>query len=207
MNHIIEELNLLSEIALKAYTQGLAAGSGGNVSIRLGERIYISPSGVCLGELSKEDYICLDLNGTQLSEGKPSKETGMHLECYRSRPDIGSVIHLHPIYSIAATCSRSINGAGGIPVYTPGYALRIGRIPVIPYLKPGSEALARAVSDTISCRDSVLLGNHGAVTVGTNPADAFHLIEEIEENAQIAVLLGRDGIAMTDEQIAEMNGR
>lgn len=201
------ELNLLSEIARKAYAQGLAAGSGGNVSVRLGERIYISPGGVCLGELSGEDFICLDLDGTQLSEGKPSKETGMHLECYRIRPDIGSVIHLHPVYSIAAACSGSINGKRGIPVYTPGYALRIGRLPVVPYLKPGSKELACAVSEVISQRDSVLLRNHGVVTVGAGPVDAFHLIEEIEENAQIAVLLGKDGITMTDEQIAEMNGQ
>ena len=75
----------------------------------------------------------------------------MHLACYRSRPDILCLFHLHSPYSIAVACRRQEDRgpAMGMPAYTPGYAMRVGRIPVVPYYRPGSRELAEAVSGVI----------------------------------------------------------
>ena len=174
----MDRKNMLERVvkaARKAYMKGFAAGSGGNVSIRIQGQVYISPSGICLGDLTQEDMIMLEADGFATPADKPdsgrrrpSKEAGMHLACYRSRPDILCLFHLHSPYSIAAACRRQGNGspATGMPAYTPGYAMRVGRIPVVPYYLPGSRELAEAVSDVICSRDSLLLANHGMVAAG-----------------------------------------
>ena len=159
----MDKKNMLERVvkaARKAYMKGSAAGSGGNVSIRIQGQVYISPSGICLGDLTQEDMIMMEADGfappadkPDSGRRRPSKEAGMHLACYRSRPDILCLFHLHSPYSIAAACRRQGNGsrATGMPAYTPGYAMRVGRIPVVPYYRPGSRELAEAVSDVI-CR-------------------------------------------------------
>ena len=147
----MDKKNMLERVvkaARKAYMKGFAAGSGGNVSIRIQGQVYISPSGICLGDLTQEDMIMLEADGVappaDMSDSgrrRPSKEAGMHLACYRSRPDILCLFHLHSPYSIAAACRRQGNGspATGMPAYTPGYAMRVGRIPVVPYYLPGRD--------------------------------------------------------------------
>ena len=91
-----EMLERLVHAARRAYMKGFAAGSGGNVSIRVQGRVYISPGGICLGDLGTEDMIALGADGeSPAGSRRPSKEAGMHLACYRSRPDIRCLFHLH----------------------------------------------------------------------------------------------------------------
>ena len=106
-------LERVAKAARRAYMKGFAAGSGGNVSIRIQGQVYISPSGSCLGDLTAEDMIMLEADGFVPPAGgpdyggrRPSKEAGMHLACYRSRPDILCLFHLHSPYSIAVACRR-----------------------------------------------------------------------------------------------------
>ena len=203
----MDRKNMLERVvkaARKAYMKGFAAGSGGNVSIRIQGQVYISPSGICLGDLTQEDMIMLEADGVAppADMSDPGKEAGMHLACYRSRPDILCLFHLHSPYSIAAACRRQGNGspATGMPAYTPGYAMRVGRIPVVPYYLPGSRELAEAVSDVICSRDSLLLANHGMVAAGKSPEAVLATAEEIEENAHLTILLGDRGIPLDEEQ-------
>ena len=202
-------LERVAKAARRAYMKGFAAGSGGNVSIRIQGQVYISPSGGCLGDLTAEDMIMLEADGFVPSAGgpdyggrRPSKEAGMHLACYGSRPDILCLFHLHSPYSIAVACRRQEDRgpATGMPAYTPGYAMRVGRIPVVPYYCPGSRELAEAVSDVICSRDSLLLANHGMVAAGKSPEAVLAVAEEIEENAHLAILLGDQGIPLDEEQ-------
>lgn len=204
-----EMLERAAKAARRAYMKGFAAGSGGNVSIRIKGQVYLSPSGICLGDLTAQDMILLEENGSPSPAGgpgsgrrRPSKEAGMHLACYRSRPDILCLFHLHSPYSIAAACRRQVDADPdmGMPAYTPGYAMRVGRIPVVPYYPPGSRELAEAVSLVICSRDSLLLANHGMVAVGKSPEAVLAAAEEIEENAHLTLLLGDRGIPLDAEQ-------
>ncbi len=204
MDDINIRLNELIQIAHTAYNKGFISGSGGNLSIRCRDGFYISATGAYLGSLTLGDFTHMDFEGRILEGRKPSRETTMHLECYKRRPDIQSIIHLHPVYSIAVTCLKNSESSCGMPVYTPGYALRINAIPVIPYFKPGSLELATAVAEGIENRDSLLLKNHGVLVVGQTPQKAFGIAEEIEENAHIALLLKEEGVPMSQGQIEEM---
>lgn len=204
MDDINIRLNELIRIARLAYDKNFTSGSGGNLSVRCEDGFYVSATGSYLGSLTLEDFTHMDLEGRVLEGRKPSKEAVMHLECYKRRPDIQSIIHLHPVHSIAVTCLKGSDPSCGMPVYTPGYALRINAIPVIPYLKPGSVELAMAVAEGIQNRDSLLLKNHGLLVVGKTPQAAFGIAEEIEENAHITLLLKEEGVPMSREQIEEM---
>lgn len=198
-------LEELIQIAHQAYNRKFTSGSGGNLSIRCGDKVYISCGGSYLGSLTEEDFTCMNLQGEVLSGKRPSKEALMHLECYRRRPDIQSVIHLHPVYSIAVTCLKHSDPECAMPAYTPGYALRIDKIPVVPYYRPGSMELALAAAEKIEKRNSILLKNHGLLTVGADAQTAFGLAEEIEENAQISLLLRDGGVPLNPEQIADLS--
>lgn len=201
-----DRLEQLAEAARQAYIKGFAAGSGGNVSIRHNGHIYISPSGLCLGKLGAEDLIPVDPDGRTAGDRRPSKETGMHLECYRRRPDIQCVFHLHSPYSIAVSCRRQAGPVMnlGMPAYTPGYAMRVGSIPVIPYYRPGSGELAQAVADVIRSRNTLLMANHGMVAAGNDPQTVLSIAEEIEENARLTMLLGEQGQALSARQTEEL---
>ena len=199
-----KKLELLIEVSRRAYEKGFTSGSGGNVSIRDGDIFYISSTGTCLGNLHKDSFTCMDLDGNILSGPKPSKEFTLHMECYKRRQEVQCIFHLHPIYTIAAGCREGIDPSCGLPVYTPGYALRVNAIPVIPYFRPGSQELAKETAKVLETCDSALLKNHGVIVVGQQPERVFGLIEEIEENAHIALLLGDSGNPMTESQIREI---
>lgn len=185
---------------------GLVYGSGGNVSVRVGDRFLITPSGRSLESLEPGEAVELSADGSYTGSLKPSSEFRMHLACYRARPDIVAIVHTHSVYAVAISCLRGADPDKAMPVYTPGYGKRVGALPMIPYFTPGSEPLAAEVSRIIGGRNSVLLKNHGVVAVGKTWEAALNLAEEIEENAQLTLLLGERGEELSAEQIAALAG-
>lgn len=180
----------------------LVSGTGGNVSFRVGDQILITPASIALETIDQDSICVVSLNdGTVLNALKPSKETLMHLQCYRERADINAVVHVHSVYSVAIASIPQFIENGKVPIYTPGYGLRIGDIPVLPYQRPGSVELAEEVSQAIIYRDSVLLANHGVVTVGKTLDGALNLIEEIEKNAKIFFITNGMAKALTSEEV------
>jgi 3-dehydro-4-phosphotetronate decarboxylase len=167
----------------------------------MGDRIVITPTGGCLGTLREEDLAAIDFSGSLIGAAKPSKEWRMHLSCYR-RADVNAVFHVHSIYSVAISCLKQIDLACAMPIYTPGYAVRVGRLPAVPYLPAGSAELAEKVGDVIATRDSVLLANHGVLAVGSSFAQAFNCLDEIESNARLHAILAGRGTVLDDEQVA-----
>ena len=182
--------------------KNLVFGSGGNVSVRVGDIVLITPSGRSLESLTVEDVIELSFDGSFKGEGRPSSEYKMHLGCYQVRPEITAVVHTHSLYATAVSCLKDLDPEKAMPIFTPGYGKRVGALPVIPYLTPGSRELADMVSQTIAKRNSVLLKNHGLVAVGKDWESALNLAEELEENAQITLMLSGRGEELTPQQLA-----
>lgn len=93
----------LTRYSRRIVERGLAAGPGGNVSVRDGERIWISPSGFPLDLIERDDWVPMEIESGRIErEGpRPSSEFEMHLEIYRARPDVNAVVHTHPLYSTA----------------------------------------------------------------------------------------------------------
>lgn len=186
------------------HNKGLVSGSGGNISVRQGNEIWITPSGMSFEMLKLGDIVRINMDGEYEGNIRPSKEISMHLNCYKTRENIKAVVHVHSVYAVALSCLKNTDSNCVMPMYTPGYSLRVGNLPVLPYMIPGSMMLAQASAEAILNRNSVLLGNHGLLTVGSTIEEALNLAEEIEENAQIHFIVGDKGQALNQQQVEQL---
>jgi L-fuculose-phosphate aldolase len=164
------------------HQKGYLAAYDGNVSVRLDAgRVLVTPSGVHKGFLEPGDLLEVDLEGRKLSgDGAPTGELAMHLEAYRQRPDARAVVHAHPPVSIALSLSRKrLNG------FLPEVTLSVGRLEVVPYARPLTDELARAVGRALSRSDAVILERHGTVAVGKDVPEAYAFTERLEHAAYV----------------------
>ncbi|GFN22668.1 MAG: class II aldolase/adducin family protein [Thermoanaerobacteraceae bacterium] len=182
----------LVEVCHLLYQRKLVSSTGGNVSVRTERGLYITPTGYSLGELTRDDIVEMDLEGNVLSGGRPSKEWRFHTSLLKLREDVNAVIHAHPTYAVAVSCRKDLELADAMPALTPGYLVRVGKLPAVPYAPPGTEDLARSVEDVLRDHHAVLMQNHGVTVVAKDLRYALILLEEIEENAHLYLLLGRD---------------
>ncbi|MAI45856.1 MAG: aldolase [Hyphomicrobiaceae bacterium TMED74] len=195
--------------AKSLFERGLTHGSTGNISVRLDDGGWLmTPSGSSLGTLDPVKISKLDVNGRHLSGDKPTKEAFLHTTMYDQRPTSGAVVHLHSTYSVAVSSLHDIDHHNCLPPITAYYAMRIGKLPLVPYYPPGDEALAEAVGDLASEHHAVLLANHGPVVAGNSLSAATDAIEELEETARLFLLLqGQRLRTLTGEQVDELQRR
>ena len=186
MERLEEKLKQAVWIAHSLFQRGKTAGSTANMSFRNGDKIYVTGSGTCFGTLLEDEFAVIDLNGSHIDGIKPSKEYPLHLSLYQERSDIEAVIHTHSFYSTIWSCLPHENEQDCIPQYTPYLKMKLGTVGLIPYAKPGSEALFAAFKERIKDSDGYLLKNHGPVVGGRSLKDAFFALEELEESARVA---------------------
>lgn len=181
--------------------KGLTCGSGGNISLMCDDGVLITPSGKSFESLSASDFVLLREDGSYLSCNGlvPSKEWRMHLMCYKKNT-VRAVVHLHSTFSVILACSNNINKECAIPIYTPGYGMRVGRLPLIPYATPGSQELSTMVYSALKSHKAVLLQNHGYIVTDSSLESAINTAEEIEEEAKLHVFLRGQGITLTGVQ-------
>ena len=184
-----EKLETAIWIAKSLFDRNRTTGSSANMSFAQEEKIYITQSGSCFGTLKAEQFAVLDMDGNILSENKPSKEWPLHLQIYQKKPETGAVIHTHGSYAVLWSFVPCENENDVITDHTPYLKMKLGTVGMIPYEKPGSEALFKAFGDRVENSDGYLLKQHGAVVPGKNLLDAFYSIEELEESAKIAWML------------------
>jgi ribulose-5-phosphate 4-epimerase/fuculose-1-phosphate aldolase len=187
------------------FARGLTAGSSGNVSVRTEDGWLMTPTGSSLGRLDPARLAKLDATGRHVTGDAPTKESFLHRVMYEERPRSGAVVHLHSTHSVAVSCLAGINPADVLPPITAYYVMRVGRLPLVPYFKPGDRALAEAVRGFAGKHHAVLLANHGPVVAGTDLDAAANAIEELEETAKLFLLLhGHRTRFLTQEQAAEL---
>ncbi|WP_411705085.1 aldolase [Edaphovirga cremea] len=180
----------LVNYARSLFQRGLSSGGSGNISAKLPDGGFlVTPTNSCLGELDSQTLSKLDAEGNYLSGDKPSKEVPMHLAMYRARPACGAVVHLHSPYLTALSCLTNIDSENCLPSITPYYVMRIGRLPLLPYMKPGDQAIAVALAETARDHNAVLLANHGPVVTGSTLREAVFNAEELEDTARLYFLL------------------
>jgi ribulose-5-phosphate 4-epimerase/fuculose-1-phosphate aldolase len=193
------------EIGRNLYTRGLSPGSSGNVSVRLENGWLVTPTNSCLGELDPSRLSKVDGDGKHLAGDKPSKEQFLHLAVYRSRPDAGAIVHLHSTHSAAISCLEGLDPRSCIPPLTPYFVMRVGQLPLVPYFRPGNQALGKKIEELAKGHAAVLLANHGPVVSGKNLDHAMYAIEELEETAKLMLLLHGHRVRSLDEaQIQEL---
>lgn len=127
----------------------------------------------------------------------------MHRAFYRARPDAGAVVHLHSTMATAVAC---LPNADALPLLTPYFVMRIGRLlPVVPYYRPGDPAMETAIGAAAVQARAVLLANHGPVVSARTLTDAVYAAEELEEAAKLAILLrGASPRVLTPAQVEDL---
>ena len=171
--------------------RGLVEGTSGNVSARVDEgRVCLTPSSLRYDAMTLDDLVVVGLDGGVLEgDRSPTSEKALHLACYRRYPEIGGVIHSHPVHATMFAVARQ-----PIPAAIEEVAVYIGGdIPVCDYVMTGTDELGDEVAGRLADRAAALLANHGMVTVGATPDAALHAALVVERTAQIvwgARLLG-----------------
>ncbi|HVX79884.1 MAG TPA: 3-oxo-tetronate 4-phosphate decarboxylase [Devosiaceae bacterium] len=171
------------------FERGLTSGSSGNISVRLEDGFLITPTNSCLGLLDPARLAKLDPAGRPVSGDKPSKEVPLHLAYYQGRPAAGAVVHLHSTYATAWSCRADLDATDVFPPLTPYVLMRAGRVPLIPYSDPGTDAAVPHLLRHVPESAAVLIANHGPVVSGADLDSAVYAAEEVEEIAKLAFIL------------------
>ncbi len=204
----MNESRLREEICIvgaSLFDRGLTSGSSGNISARLEDGWLMTPTNVSLGELDPARLSKLNTAGALLSGDPPTKEAFLHLAMYERRSPCRAVVHLHSTYSVAVSCLADVDPKDALPPITAYYVMRVGRLPLIPYYRPGDRALADAVRALADKHHAVLLANHGPVVAGDSLAAAVYATEELEETAKLYLLLrGCQLRLLTPEQVDDL---
>jgi len=201
----IEELKKeIADLGRKMLRSGLTHGTAGNLSARVPgeEKVVISPSHVPYESIQSEDVLVVDLTGEVLEgERNPSVESMMHLEIYKTRPDVGGIMHAHSVYASALASVGK-----GIPAFLDEVVAIIGgTTEVAEYALPGTSELAKNVLKALGKKNAVLLANHGTVCCGRNLAKAFEMTQGIERIAKIYVLaLLLSGPKLLPDEVVEL---
>ncbi len=211
----IQIKNLIVEMGTKLYAKGFAPGMSGNISCRCENKIFITGTGFCLGDLSESKIAVLDYEGIQILnaaelpdkstlhesgtklralalqndgfvEAKPSSEGAMHIEIYKKRQDIGAIIHAHCPYSTALGISKDYKY---LPILAEAEVL-LGKVPVVDYATPSTHELAQKVAENFNENNAVIMSNHGVTVCGKNLQDTFYRLEILESYAQVYLFSG-----------------
>lgn len=189
------------EAAQTMSARGLAAGTSGNVSMRVEGGVLITPSAVAYETLTPEMLPRLNWDGSYEGAFRPSSEWRFHLDIYLARPDVGGVVHHHAPYTTALAmarreipaCHYMIALFGGAPVRCAGYALF------------GTAELSAKVLEALEGRTACLMANHGGLATGRDAAGALAAATELEVLAQQYVLALQAGgpVLLSDQEIQE----
>ena len=193
-------------IGKSIYDRGLTHGSTGNISVRLDDGWLMTPTSSSLGWLDPATLSKLDLKGALVSGDAPTKESFLHRAVYDERDDAGAIVHMHSTHSVAVSCLPDTDPECVLPPLTPYSLMQCGRVPMLPYFKPGDMALADAIRGIAGKHAAVLLANHGPVVAGKTLQTALYATEELEATAKLHLLTrGLDPRILTAEQIAALS--
>ncbi|NBJ93863.1 class II aldolase/adducin family protein [Parablautia muri] len=175
----------ICDIGKRIYNRNMVAANDGNISVKLNDNEFLcTPTGVSKGFMTP-DYICkVDAKGNvlQANEGfRPSSEMKMHMRIYEKRPDVGAVVHAHPIFAT----SFAIVGIPLTQPIMPEAVLSLGYVPIAPYGTPSTMEIPDAVEPYLEHFDAVLLENHGALTWSGDLLAAYMKMESVEFYAEL----------------------
>jgi len=200
MCRVIEEL----------YRLQLITSTGGNVSARSSDdptHAFITPTASFKGELSPDGLVQVDLDGRSLRTGqaKPSSELPIHLAILRARPDIQAVVHCH-----APRATTLVNAdLPFLPISTESaFLAHIGRIP---FVVPGTDALAEAIVTALGQGWAVLMQNHGLIVAARSLRRAADITQIVERTSDIILgcyaAVGRPPPVLPADLVAELSAK
>lgn len=199
-NKVRDEIARLSR---SLFERGYSVGTAGNISAAVDDGILMTPTNSSLGFLDPARISKVSRDGNHLSGDKPSKEIFLHNAFYETRPQTGAVVHLHSTFATALSCLTDVNPDDCIPPLTPYVVMRVGRVKLVPYVRPGDAKAGDLIRDLGGRYAAVLLANHGPVVTGKDIASAVYAAEELEETAKLLVHLRGAPVRMLTEANVE----
>lgn len=188
----------------RVYRDGLTTTSGGNLSIKDKEgNIWISPSGIDKGTLTRHDIMCVKSDGTVIGPHTPSMELPFHSHVYQIRPDVHAVLHAHSPCLVSYSLARMIPNTKILPALH-----TVCGAPVMaPYAIPGSIKLGDNIAAKFAeGHNAVIMENHGACVAAPSMNQAYMLFETLEATAAIAMNAKRLGkaVSLTKKQLSSV---
>jgi len=187
--------------ALQMNALGINQGTSGNVSVRYGDRMLVTPSGIPYEELDPKDIVATKIKGDGGKwEGElaPSSEWRFHLNIYQARPDVGAVVHTHSTYAtVLAICGKPIPAVHYMVAASGGTEIRVAK-----YATYGTAELSENALEALEGRTCCLLKNHGVIATGPNIKRALWLAGEVETVARqyyLSLAIGGGDIIPDDE--------
>jgi L-fuculose-phosphate aldolase len=194
----------ICDIGRRVHSQGLVVANEGNLSIRLDDdRVLCTPTLQSKGFLKPDDLCIVDLAGHQLAGvKKATSEIRLHLEIYRQRRDIRSVLHSHPPHVLAFAIT-------GEPIPTgilPESEVFLGKVPTAPYVAPGSQTFADTIVPYVHNTNTIVLGHHGAVSYDVDLERALWWTEILDAYCRTLILAKQVGSLqpLSESQLAEL---
>ena len=175
----------------RLYKHALTTTSGGNISLRISEKIIlITPSATDKGRMKWKEVGIINISGENLTPHlKPSIETEMHLAIYRKKKDVLAIVHAHPVFASLFTAIKAKINTN----LTAEAKAILGDPLLVRYAVMGSRALAEVAAENILKSDILLLENHGILTTGSNVLQAFDKIEVLENAAKMTLMTEMTG--------------
>jgi L-fuculose-phosphate aldolase len=176
----------LVNVCHRVYDKGFVSATDGNISARLENgNILATPTAINKGMVSPDDLVIVDPSGKLVSGLKrPSTELQMHLFIYRERQDVQAVVHAHPPHATGFATAR-------IPLTEclfPEVIVGLGAVPLANYATPSTSEVVESIAPFVPRADAILLANHGVVTCGADPLDAYFKMEKVEHAAHITLV-------------------
>ncbi len=174
----------------RLYSKGLVSATGGNISMKLGDRILITASNISLGDIELEEIVLCDLEGNLLYSDtllKPSKEINLHIAVYKHRPEIKAVLHAHPSYATAFSLLDE-----KLILFSQTAKSKLRNVEIISQAQAGSLELASNVEYAVkqyTSTNNFLMKGHGILSLGLSVKECFEHTELLEDASKIAILL------------------
>ncbi len=196
----------ICSLAASLYSRGLTGGNTGNISARTSDGgLLVSPTGTSFGSLDPARLARFSADGQHIDGDKPTKEMPLHSAFYDTRSTAAAVVHLHSCHAVAWSLMPEPDEDNFLPAFTPYSIMKLGKVKLLPFYRPGDPAMGDAVRGLAGKRAAVMLANHGPVVAGKDVEAACFAIEELEETARLAMLMrGYDANTLTPEQIREV---
>ena len=191
LRHLVHPRHEIVQTIERIYHYRMTTTSGGNISLRdENGDIWITPARVDKGSLRSDDICCVQAGGQVIGPHRPSSEYPFHQAIYQARPDLGAIVHAHPVALVAFSICRKVPDVALLP-----QAWHVCRpVGLAPYALPGSEQLGRNIAEVFKQGfDCVLLENHGVVVGGATLAKAFQRFETLEFAAKTIIKAGQLG--------------
>lgn len=169
----------VKDAGVRLLENNLVQGTWGNISIRLDDKyMVVTPSGMDYIHMRPEDTVVVDINTLEYtSDVKPTSEKKIHAAIYRDRPEIGAVIHSHPLWSSAVAAARI-----EMPVTDERHRRLIGdSVRPGAYGLPGTKKLTEGAVEAMKERNACFLANHGIIACAPTIDEAFEVCKAMEE--------------------------